>query len=266
MTTLTLTNTSVIINHRTILDAVSLAFEPGNVTAIIGPNGAGKSTLLSVCAGHIRPTYGSVRIGASDVSRLGSKQAARKRAVMPQDVTVAFPFTVREVVAMGRTSSGTTSKQDAKIVTETLRATELTRFADREITTLSGGERQRVALARIIAQATPIGPTSILLLDEPTSAMDISHAEATLRIMRHVAAQGAAVGIVVHDLDAAASYADTIVLMSDGKIEAIGPPSQVCTPNQLSKVYATPIDVISHGDGLRVLPQRHHSRKATPYP
>lgn len=256
MTTLTVTGASVIIDAHAILDDVSLSFRPGEVTAIIGPNGAGKSTLLGVASGTIKPTRGHIRIGSSDLHRLSAKDAARRRAVMPQDVTVAFPFTVREVVAMGRTAWGTSAAANDEIVSETLDLTELRQFADREITTLSGGERQRVALARIIAQSTPIGPESILLLDEPTAAMDISHAETTLRIMQGVAAQGAAVGIVVHDLDAAASYADTIVVMSQGRIEAVGTSAEVCTPELLSAVYRTPINAFTHNGHVRVLPSR----------
>src|SRR5699024_7280735 len=169
---------SVLIGNRAILDDVSLRLAPGSVTAIIGPNGAGKSTLLGVCSGALKPHPGSVRIGETELRELSVKEAARRRAVMPQDVTVAFPFTVRDVVAMGRTPWGTSAKEDADIVTATLQQCELEEFAEREITSLSGGERARAALARVIAQATPITRASVILLNEPTAAMDIAHAEA----------------------------------------------------------------------------------------
>lgn len=247
---------TVLAGGRAILDDVSLHLTSGAVTAIIGPNGAGKSTLLGVCSGGLKPDQGTVHIGGVDLRRLSVKEAARRRAVMPQDVTVAFPFTVRDVVAMGRTPWATTAKENEEIVTATLHLSGLTAFAEREVTNLSGGERARVALARVIAQATPISADSVLLLDEPTAAMDISHAEATMRLMRTLAGKGAAVGIVVHDLDAAASYADRVVLMSKGRIRATGTPREVCTAELLSEVYATPIDVVDREGGIRVFPRR----------
>ncbi len=247
---------SVLIGNRAILDDVSLRLAPGSVTAIIGPNGAGKSTLLGVCSGTLKPNPGSVHIGETELRELSVKEAARRRAVMPQDVTVAFPFTVRDVVAMGRTPWGTPAKEDADIVTATLQQCELEEFAEREITSLSGGERARAAHARVIAQATPITRASVILLDEPTAAMDIAHAEATMQLLRTLARQGAAIGIVVHDLDAAASYADEVVLMSQGRVRASGPPDQVCTARVLSEVYETPIDVVEYAEGVRVLPRR----------
>lgn len=247
---------SVLIGNRAILDEVSLHLAPGSVTTIIGPNGAGKSTLLGVCSGALKPNSGRVHIGETELRELSVKEAARRRAVMPQDVSVAFPFTVRDVVAMGRTPWGTSAKEDADIVTDTLRLCELGDFAEREITSLSGGERARAALARVIAQATPITSASVILLDEPTAAMDIAHAEATMRLLRTLARQGAAIGIVVHDLDAAASYADEVVLMSQGRVRASGPAAEVCTARVLSEVYETPIDVVEVEGGVRVLPRR----------
>ncbi|WP_082418182.1 heme ABC transporter ATP-binding protein [Flaviflexus massiliensis] len=247
---------SVVYDGHAVLDRASLSFTPGKVTAIIGPNGAGKSTLLNVGAGHLQPSSGSVTLDGRDIKSFTTKEAARRRAVMPQDVTVAFPFTVREVVAMGRTPWDTPTTDNDEIVDAALDLTDLDPFTDREMTTLSGGERQRVALARIIVQAAPIGPQSILLLDEPTAAMDIGHAEETLSLTRRLASQGATVGVVIHDIDAALSYADQVVLMSHGKIDIVGPAAEVCTAEALTRVYNTPIDVISVGGSMRVLPKR----------
>ncbi len=256
MSALSLSNVTVTIGDSPILDDVSLTFAPGRVTAVIGPNGAGKSTLLAVAAGHRRPEAGRVRLGERDLAKIPAKRAAQLRAVMPQDSTVAFPFTVHEVVAMGRTAWDTSPAEDERIVSQVLHLTQLTDFAHREVTTLSGGERQRAAFARVLAQAMPVHSESILLLDEPTSAMDIAHAEATLQLARTIAARGAAIGIVVHDLDAAASYADHLVLMDRGRIHRAGPVSEVCTPQVLSPVYGTPIDVFSHDGRLRIAPNR----------
>ncbi|QAY59857.1 heme ABC transporter ATP-binding protein [Microbacterium protaetiae] len=256
MTDLALTHIGVTIGRRDILDDVSLHVDAGRVTAIIGPNGAGKSTLLAVAAGHRRPDVGEVRLGGDHLARIPVKEAARRRAVMPQDTTVAFPFTVREVVGLGRTAWPSDPTRDDRIVAEALAQTGLEHLAEREITTLSGGERQLTALARVIAQATPVGEHSVVLLDEPTAAMDVAHAEATLSLMRAVAADGAAVAVVLHDLDAAAAYADHLVLMHQGRVRAEGTVAEVCTGELLSEVYGTPIEVFEHGGRVRVAPRR----------
>lgn len=256
MSALTVLNATVTVHHRPILDRASVTFKPGIVTAVIGPNGAGKSTLLAVAAGHLKPATGQVLLGTEDIHHLSPKLVARRRAVMPQDTLVAFPFTVREVVAMGRSPWTTSDAINRKIITDTLKRTELIPFADREITTLSGGERQRTAFARIIAQATPVSNNSVILLDEPTSAMDIAHAEATLTHLQELAHAGVAVGAVLHDLNAAAAYADEVFLLDHGRVIAAGPVTDVCTSEILSSVYRTPIDIFSRCGRLHITPVR----------
>lgn len=254
MTLLQAQNIGVRIGSATLLTDAALDLAPGRVTVIIGPNGAGKSTLLSVAAGMRKPDSGTVYLGGEDISHMPAKTAARRRAVMPQNSTVAFPFTVRDVVAMGRTPWGRSPK-DEQIVQEVLEQNGLTPFAHRPVPTLSGGERQRVAFARVMAQATPI-QGQVILLDEPTAAMDIAHAEHTLALVRELAAQGAAVGVVLHDLDAAASYADELVLLDRGQVRLVGPVAEVCDDQVLSEVYRTPIEVIQDGSRVRVGPRR----------
>jgi iron complex transport system ATP-binding protein len=175
---------------------------------------------------------------------------------MPQDSSVAFAFTVREIVEMGRTPWRRLKTDDEGAVRAALELTGLAHLAERDITTLSGGERQRAALARVIAQATPVTDGSVILLDEPTSAMDVAHTESALAVMRELASRGAAVGVVLHDLDAAASYADTLVLLEHGRVRAVGSPSEVCDPEVLSEVYGTRVEVIHAGGRLRVGPLR----------
>lgn len=247
---------SVSFGAAEILRDVSVEFPRGLVTAIIGPNGAGKSTLLAVAAGDCRPRSGAALLAGRPVHGFTARQLARRRAVMPQSATVAFPFTVREVVAMGRIAWGTGPALDDEIVTSALELAEMTSFEERTITTLSGGERQRVAFARVIAQAMPVGADSVILLDEPTAAMDIAHAEATLQAARELAARGVAIGIVLHDLDAAAAYADRVVLMDHGRVVAAGDVPTVCAAEVLSEVYGTSIETFTHGGRLRVAPAR----------
>ncbi|MDT0201940.1 heme ABC transporter ATP-binding protein [Nocardioides sp. AE5] len=253
---MTLSGIEVRIGQRKILDDVTVEFPAGKVTVVIGPNGAGKSTMLAVAAGSIKPHAGVARLGDDDLRHLPARQAARRRAVMPQDSHVAFPFTVREVVEMGRTPWSGSSPADRDICDEALELTQMTAMADREITTLSGGERQRAALARVITQATPVDTESVILLDEPTSAMDIGHAEATLSLARDLARRGAAIGIVLHDIDSAAAFADQVVLMHHGQVHVAGTVGDVCRAETLSDVYETPIEVFERDGRVHVTPRR----------
>lgn len=244
---------SVRLHGKTILDDVSLALRPGEVTVVIGPNGAGKSTLLSVLAGDLRPDQGTVTLEGTDVRHWRAQQAARARAVMVQDSQVSFPFAVRDVVRMGRNAWRRTPEgdRDEEIVDDALRATEIEHLVDRTVTVLSGGERQRTALARVLAQQ---GRT--VLLDEPVSAMDIAHQERTLQLCRKLAGEGHAVAVVLHDLDAATVYGDRVVLMNHGTVVADGTSAEVCTSERLTAVYGTPIDVFEVRGVTRVAPYR----------
>lgn len=247
---------SVTLGGKKIIDDVSLALRAGEVTVVLGPNGAGKSTLAAVASGLRRPDAGTVTLGGEAVVALSAKQLARRRAVLPQASATAFAFTVREVVSMGRIAFDGAAARTEELTDEALALTDLHGLAHRTVTTLSGGERQRVNLARVLAQLLPVEPGKVLLLDEPTAAMDIRHAEHTLRLARQLAADGAAVGMVLHDLDAAASHADRVLVLAQGTERAAGPAGAVLTSELLSEVYATPIDVVEVDGRPRVLPRR----------
>lgn len=243
MSALSARGVSFAIKGQTLLDNVDIDVAAGSVTAVIGPNGAGKSTLLAVLAGDIRSSTGSVTIDGAPLDSFSTTELARRRSVLLQQTAVAFSYTVREIVTMGRAAwrHADVAEPDDLVVERALRQTDTVRFADRDVTTLSGGEQARAALARIIAQQAPI-----VLLDEPTAALDIAHQESVLELAGSLAHAGGAVAIVLHDLDAAATHADRIVILRDGRVAAAGTPSEVMTSEILSDVYGHPIDVVAH--------------------
>lgn len=243
------------VNGRQILHDVSLDVAPGEVLALIGPNGAGKSTLLSLLAGDTTPSSGQITLGGRLLADYRPVELARTRAMLLQHTAVAFSYTVRQVVHMGRAPwRGTAqAEQDSEIIAAALDDTDTVHLADRDVRTLSGGEAGRAHLARVFAQRTPL-----LLLDEPTAALDILHQEQTLIRARAYARSGVAVIVVLHDLDLAASYSDRLVLLAGGQVAVQGRPQQVCTAERLSEVYGHPIEVLTHPvtGRLLVLPAR----------
>ncbi|MFI6760852.1 heme ABC transporter ATP-binding protein [Micromonospora sp. NPDC050417] len=228
---------------RPVLRDVHLDVRAGELLALVGPNGAGKSTLLAVVCGDVPASAGEVRVEGEALGRWTPARLARRRAMLPQRTSLAFPFTATEVVAMGRAPwrGRPEQEQDDEAIAEAMRLTETTALADRPFPALSGGEQGRVALARVLAQRTPI-----LLLDEPTAALDLHHQELVLRVARERARGGAAVVAVLHDLGLAAAYADRVALLSDGRLVADGPPERVLTADRLSAAYQHDIEIISH--------------------
>jgi len=238
---------------RAILDDVDLDVRAGEIVALVGPNGAGKSTLLGVVAGDISPTSGRITLDGRDLGDYHARELARHRGVQLQKQGLAFGFRVREVVQMGRSPWHRTDREDDddRVVAASMERADVQTMADRLFPTLSGGEQARTSFARLLAQETPI-----LMLDEPTAALDIRHQEALLRVAREIAADGAAVVIVLHDLSLAAAYADRICVLSHGRLRADGPPREVLTAELLTEVYAHPVEVIDHAGSLLVVPVR----------
>ena len=220
------------------LSEVSIGVDQGEFLGIIGPNGAGKTTLLRAISGVLDPNAGSVAVAGQDVTGLSAAESSRLVAVVPQETNLAFDFSVREVVEMGRTPY--TSRvslygdDDADIVDHALERTQVQQFADRSIGEVSGGERQRVLLARALAQDTPV-----LLLDEPTASLDIDHQIRTLELVRSLVESGKTVLAPIHDLNLAAHYCDRLLLLSDGARTAAGPPEQVLTEDHLEAAFGT---------------------------
>lgn len=238
-----------------ILDGVDLDVRSGEVLALVGPNGAGKSTLLGVLAGDLRPDCGTVALDGAELASWTHVEAAMRRAVMLQQLTMSFPFTVRQTVEMGRSPwvGQDAEDDDERRVDESMTATDVEHLSERHFTSLSGGERARAAMARVVAQ-----DARVLLLDEPTAALDVRHQEQVLALASSSARSGVGVVVVMHDLGLAAAYADRVVVLAAGTVRAVGSPSEVLTSELLSEVYEHPIDVLSHPvtAGLIVVPGR----------
>ena len=256
---------------RRLLDDVEFQAKAGHVTAIIGPNGAGKSTLLKVLSGELKPDTGAVRLDGVDIKSLGAARLAARRAVVPQATALSFPFTVLEVVMLGTIVPGFGLADDTarSHAHSALDAVDLQEFSNHTYTELSGGERQRVHIARALCQlaAAPKqgSETRVLLLDEPTSSLDLAHQCAVLDEARRQAIAGRVVVVVLHDLNLAATYADRIVLLSGGRIAAVGSPRDVFTDQLLSETFGIGIAVSKNPDPEQVfvLPQAfaRHGRR-----
>ncbi len=251
-------NLQVTVGAKSLLEGVSVKLNVGEVVAIVGPNGAGKSTLRRALSGDLKPARGEVFMSGRPIEDWPVIERARVRAVLPQDSTLSFPFTVFEVVLMGRTPhvKGTESERDYEIAREALELVEARHLEQRLYPTLSGGERQRVQLARVLAQIWESPANEVagkaeikaryLLMDEPTSSLDLAHQHGSLEIARRLAGEGVGVMVILHDLNLAAQYADRIVMMKDGAITYSGPPACVLTSGAIYETFSIEVAVTSH--------------------
>jgi len=253
---------SYCIGGARLLDGVSVAVAPGEVVAVLGPNGAGKSTLLKLMSGELRPSRGRVVLGGRDIAAMTAGELARRRSVVAQASALAFPFTVREVVSLG-ISVPALSRDTPRIVrtvSEALDRVGLAAISGRPFTELSGGERQRTHIARALCQlwiAREIADEGqVLLLDEPTSSLDIGHQLIVLEAVRREAEAGVAVVAVMHDLNFAAAFADRVAILSGGRVIAEGAPREAMTGAVLSSAYECElaIDTVPADGGPFVLP------------
>ena len=246
---------TVRVGKKTLLDDVSLTVEPGQVVTVLGPNGAGKSTLMKVASGE-RPLSsrsggdsGTGKILLNGRDDWSMQQQALMLGVLPQSSSLSFPFTVEEVVLLGRTPCTSNRQQNVTIVEQALIKVDALHLRNRQYTTLSGGERQRVHMARVLAQIwdeSPLGHR-FLLLDEPTSALDPAHQQLTLNIARLQADEaGMGVMVILHDLNLAARYSDQLVILQNGRIAAQGTPWNVLTPEVVHSVFNIEVSVSDH--------------------
>jgi iron complex transport system ATP-binding protein len=250
---------SLALGGRTILDRVSLDLSPGQVTILVGPNGAGKSTILKLLSGELRPDDGTVRLDGRPLATERPEVLAARRAVLPQASALAFPFTVLEVVRLGLDARAGLSPEARRL--EPLAALErvdLADFAGRRFQDLSGGEQQRVHLARVLAQTgDPVqdGVPRALLLDEPTSSLDLRHQIGVLSIARGFADAGGLAFAILHDLNLAAAFADRILVLDRGALALDGAPEAILYDSRLAAIFGIALDVqCTSGGRLFVVP------------
>lgn len=237
------------IEQRWLLRDVTFEIAAAALVAIVGPNGAGKSTMLSLLAGDRSAAEGEVRVGGRPPQQWPAKELGRFRSVMVQQQRMSFAFSVEESVEMGRLPHPAAPRRDASIVDEALGVTDLRHLRTRDVTTLSGGESARTAFARVLAQTTPV-----VLLDEPSAALDLYHQEVVLGTAATLRDQGCCVVAVLHDLNLAARYADRVLMFTGGRLVADGTPREVLTAELIEHVYHQPVQVLSQpGSGLPLI-------------
>lgn len=232
------------VGTKQIIRKINLAVKPGQLTAVVGPNGAGKSSLLKIMSNEQRVYSGAVRINGKPAGKYNARELSRIRAVMAQQSGLQFAFTAREVIALSRQAHHTTRAENLNIIDEVIEVTGTGHFADRNYLTLSGGEKQRVQLARVLAQVweETVFPRYILL-DEPTSSMDIAQQQSMFRIVKHIRSRNIGVLAIVHDLNLAAQFSDSICMMNNGELVGSGPAIDVFTKDNIEKTFCCKVSI-----------------------
>lgn len=243
---LKINNLSVFYGDRQILHDIQLEVHSGEIVALLGPNGAGKSTLIRSISGVIPIRSGNIFVDQKDVTSLSTMERARHISVVPQAISMPPAFTVWETVLLGRTPYlnflGQTSAKDEAIARQALEQVDVVHLIDKRMDEISGGEQQRVLLARTLAQDTPI-----LLMDEPTTHLDISHQIDLLKLITKQAREkNLTVLIALHDLNLASMFADRIAIVQHGLLCVAGTPQETLTSDIINSVYHVPVHVVSH--------------------
>lgn len=242
---LTAENLHYCIAQRPIVDEVSLKVNPGEVLAILGPNGAGKSTLFKILSGEVSCKRGFIAYNDSELTGLRPAELAKIRAVLPQHTQVNFPFTAEEVIRLGLHQ--VKSSKHAQILQEVMEVTQVSKFGDKLYQQLSGGEKQRVQLARVLCQIWENQPfPRYLLLDEPTSSLDIAQQHAVLKILKKLTNRNIGVVIILHELNLAAQYADRIALLKNGSLQKWGNVREIMDEALLERVFDHPVQLIPY--------------------
>jgi iron complex transport system ATP-binding protein len=246
-----------------VIDDLSFDLRPGEILGVIGPNGSGKSTLMRLLSGVLEPVGGRVELFGRPLSAYRRRDVARAIAVVPQETAIEFPYSVTEVVLMGRSPHfggfAFEGDRDVDIAHAAMRRTAVEHLARRSIHELSGGERQRVILARALAQEAPI-----MLLDEPAAFLDIRHEVEIYDLLRDLQSEGKSIVTVLHDLNLAALYCDRVGLLHKGHFRSLGPPAEVITYAAITEVYETEVYVDRNDitGAVNVLPLSRRYREA----
>ncbi|TKD53290.1 ABC transporter ATP-binding protein [Sphingomonas baiyangensis] len=252
MAELSATGIGVTADGQAIVSEADLRLAPGELVVLLGPNGAGKTSLLRAAIGLARPASGSATIGGRDVFATPPAERARMLAYLPQARALAWPQSVRDVVALGRFAHGAAPGRlgaaDAAAVARAIDAADLAHLADRSTATLSGGEVARVHLARALAAEAPL-----IVADEPVASLDPRHQHRVMTLLRGFVAAGGGALVVLHDLDLAARHADRLVWMAGGRIVADGPPAATMTSDRIAAVYGVAARVLDTGAGRHVI-------------
>ena len=245
---LSVNNLDLTLGSKQLLKGIEFQLNNNEVVAILGPNGAGKSTLFKVLSGEHRHYTGEIELHGKRLEDWKSAHVAKLLGVLPQSSALAFPFSVAEVVSLGRLPHSTGRVIDRAIVQEAMVQVDVLHLANALYPSLSGGEKQRVQLARVLTQIwqpSELGER-FLLLDEPTSALDLSHQHDTLKLARNLVSNGVGVLAILHDLNLAAQYADRILLLAEGVCVAQGKVKEVITAEKIQDLYGIPVTVIPH--------------------
>jgi iron complex transport system ATP-binding protein len=248
---------SMIVGGATLVDGIDLRIEAGEMVAIVGPNGAGKSTLLRMLSGDLRPTRGQIKLKQREIHSYPPRLLAHHRTMLSQHINVTFPFTVEEIVHMGAGDTGHATAQT--LVDAALGEVGLAHFNHRQLPTLSGGEQQRAHFARVLVQLAcgeqQHGP-GLLLLDEPTSSLDMRHQIDLVETARRRAENGTAVIAVLHDLNLAMRFADRIVLLHRGKLAVDGGRTDAITAETIRRIFEVDVTIDYTENGIPfLLPQ-----------
>ncbi len=262
-TSLSARNVTLRVGAKALLNEANFALEPGQLCGVVGLNGAGKSTLLRCLAGDLAATEGSVELDGRALQTWGRRERAQRVAVLSQELQVDFPLSVYEVVLLGRAPHVRfrESKRDYEIAMETLTSLGMEDLAEREYPSLSGGEKQRVQLARVLAQLwrdehETVAQSRYLLLDEPTSSLDLIHQHRVMQIVLGIAAHGVGVLIILHDLNLASRYTRQLVVLKAGRIIANGATREVLQPELVREAFGVRAHLIPHpaADHFLVVP------------
>ncbi len=237
-------------DQKPVLRGLSVRIFPGEFVGIIGPNGAGKSTLLNLLNGLLSPRQGRILLHQKDLRSYTANDIARHIAIVPQFTDVAFPYRVMEIVLMGRHPwlgpFAFETTRDVAIAQQAIEATDVANFADRFFTELSGGEKQGVIIARALAQNTPV-----LLLDEPTSSLDLKHQVFIYRLLdRMRREQGKTIAVVSHDINLAALFCERLVLLKDGVVMKEGTPGEIVSRDLIREAYETEVEILTDEQGM----------------